>query len=267
MKDALRLYWLYIAIAARAQMQYRGSFALLTLGQFVAIGIEFLGVWALFNRFGSLKGWTLAEVSLVYGMANVAFAIADTFGRGFDTFPNIVKNGDFDRLLVRPRSTTLQVAGREFPIMRVGRLLQGLGVLIWSLSVVPIAWTLPHILLFATSLLGGVFVFIGLFVLLATLSFWTIESLEIMNAFIYGGVTAAQYPLTIYRDWFRQLFTFAIPIACLNYIPASVLLKRGAMLGIPSSLPYLAPLLGVVFLIVCLQFWKFGEKRYRSTGS
>src|SRR5262245_11977613 len=111
MTNALHLYLRYLGISVRSQMEYRASFVMMTLGQFALTGIEFLGIWALFDRFKSLRGWSLAEVALLYGMVNLAFALGEGIARGFDTFPNLVKTGDFDRLLLRPRSTALQVAG------------------------------------------------------------------------------------------------------------------------------------------------------------
>ena len=61
----------------RGQMQYRASFVMLSLGHFFVTGIEFVSVWALFQRFGSLEGWTLPEVALFYGLVNIAFALSD----------------------------------------------------------------------------------------------------------------------------------------------------------------------------------------------
>ena len=63
-------------------MQYRASFAMLTFGQLAITVIDFLAVWALFSRFGSLRGWRLPEVAILYGMAHTAFALAEGFGRG-----------------------------------------------------------------------------------------------------------------------------------------------------------------------------------------
>lgn len=266
-RDTFRLFGRFLAASLRGQMQYRVSFLMLSVGQFLAVGIEFLGIVALFGRFGSLRGWSLPEVALLYGMANTAFSLAESFGRGFDTFSGVVKNGDFDRLLLRPRSTALQVACQEFQLLRVGRFAQGIIALAWAAASLDIAWALPKVMLLIASIFGGAGVFYGLFVLQATLCFWTVESLEIMNTVTYGGTETAQYPLTIYRPWFRRFFTFVVPLACMNYIPASALLNRGAALGVPAYLPWLAPLVGVAFLLLSLQVWKFGERHYHSTGS
>lgn len=267
MRDTLRLLGRYLGISIRGQMQYPASFWMLSMGQLIATGIEFLGVWALFERFGSLRGWSFPEVALFYGVVNVAFAFADAAGRGFDLFPRLVQSGDFDRLLLRPRGTALQVAGQELTLMRVGRLAQGALVLLWAATVLPIAWTPAQVALVVGMIGGGACLFYGLFVLQATLSFWTIETLEIMNTVTYGGTETAQFPLTIYRPWFRRFFTFVVPLACMNYLPASLILPRPEPLPAPPVLLWVSPAIGVLFLLVTFQAWKIGVRHYHSTGS
>ena len=268
MADNLQLYFKLLGISIRGQMQYRASFILTTIGSFLTTCVEFLAIWALFDRFKSLQGWRLEEVALFYGIVHVAFALAEAIGRGFDTFSDMVKSGDFDRLLLRPRSTALQVAAQELQLMRIGRLLQGLVVLIWAAGALNVEWSIAHVGLLMFAIIGGVCLFIGLFVLQATLSFWTIESLEIMNTMTYGGIETSQYPLSIYRPWFRKFFTFVVPLACVSYFPALAILGReDTAIGSPQWFLWVAPAIGIIFLMVCLQFWKFGVRHYRSTGS
>jgi ABC-2 type transport system permease protein len=265
--SALRLYLRFVAISVKSQMQYRASFLLMTLGQFLVTGIEFIAIWALFDRFGGVKGWTLAEVGLFYGIVHVAFALCESIFRGFDIFPGLIKSGDFDKLLMRPRSTVLQVIGLECQVMRLGRLLQGLAVLIWATQQIEIAWTPAKLGLLLVAIAGGAFLFSGIFVLQATLAFWTTESLEIINTVTYGGVETAQFPLNIYRPWFRAFFTFVIPLATINYFPAHAILERLEPTGSPAIFQWGAPLIGFVFFLLTLQVWQLGVRHYRSTGS
>ncbi|HET6382810.1 MAG TPA: ABC-2 family transporter protein [Armatimonadota bacterium] len=265
--DAIRLYFRYLGISMRAQMQYRASFLMMTVGQCAATGIEFLGIWALFARFGSLRGWTLPEVALFYGIINCGFAVAESLGRGFDIFPELVKSGDFDRVLLRPRSTILQIAGREFQLMRFGRLAQGLAVLIWALLHLKIVWDFARAALLCATIGSAAYLFYGLLVLQATMSFWTVETLEILNTVTYGGTETGQYPLTIYRPWFRRFFTFVVPIACANYLPVGAILGMADPLGASTWAQWSAPAGGFVFLLISLQIWKVGVRHYRSTGS
>lgn len=266
MKYAIGLYWHLVWGSLKSQMQYKVSFLILTAARFFTIGLEFASLWILFDRFGPLKDWTLPEVALLYGMANMAFAIAEGTARGFDTFATLVRLGHFDRMLLRPCSTALQVAGQELQLDRLGRLLQGLAILLWAITTTKVPWHLADIALLFMAIGGGACIFMGLFILQATFSFWSTESLEIFNTVTYGGVEIAQYPLDIFRKEFRQFFTYIIPFGVVLYFPALTILGKPAPL-IMSFAPYLAPLLGVIFLFAALQIWQFGERHYRSTGS
>ena len=266
MQDTLALYFRLVSVCLRSKMQYRASFVLLSAGQFFSLALEFLAIWALFARFGSLKGWSLAEIGLFYGVTHGSFAVAEVIGRGFDTFSDMIKSGDFDRFLLRPRGTVLQVAGREFD-GRLGRLAQSAVVFAWAIKSLPIAWDAGKVALLGAMFIGGVCLFYGLFVLQATMSFWTIETLEIMNAVTYGGTETGQYPLTIYKPWFRSIFTFVIPLACVNYLPAGLLFGHSAMSSMGTALLAISPVAGLLFLGLSLLSWQYGVKRYCSTGS
>jgi len=265
MIDALRLYAHYVRASVRGQLQYRASFVMSAIGTFVITMTESVAVWALFERFGQLRGWTLPEVALCYGMVSISWALCDALSRGFDHFAELVGSGDFDRLLLRPRPIAFQLLAQELTLRRIGRLVQG--VLLLGYAAGAIDWTVPRALLLVAAIASSACAFLGILVLQATSAFWTINALEVWNAFTYGGVTMSQYPLAIYRSWFRALFTFAIPIGCTIYFPAVAILGRADPLGTPAITGWLAPLAGPAYLALCLQIWTLGVRRYRSTGS
>ena len=151
--------------------------------------------------------------------------------------------------------------------MRVGRWAQGLIVLLWAAGQLDLYWSLANVALLLFAIAGGACLFSGLLIFQAALCFWTTESLEIVNCTTYGGVEAAQFPLTIYRPWFRAFFTFVIPLATINYFPVHAILGLNDTLGSTRLIQWLSPLAGVIFLLVCLRFWRFGVRRYTSTGS
>jgi ABC-2 type transport system permease protein len=245
-------------------MQYRASFWLLSLGQFFVPFSVFAGLYFLFERFGQIQGWSFYEVALSFGIIHMAFAISECFARGFDAFSSLVAGGDFDRLLVRPRSTVVQVMGSKFEFTRIGRLAQSLIVLVWAIASLPIEWTAVKIVTLLLMIVSGVFIFTGIFMLAATLCFWTIQGLEVANIFTDGGREMAQYPLNIYQKWVTRFFTFVIPFGCVNYLPLLYLLDKTEGSGIPYML---APIAGILFLIPCLLVWQIGVRHYRSTGS
>lgn len=265
--NGLALYARLIRASVRGQMQYRAAFLLQTVGHFLITGIEVVGLWALFDRFHGLAGWTLPEVALLYGMVNIAFALVDGAARGFDSFGGLVSSGGFDLLLVRPRSTVLQLAGAELQLRRIGRLTQAVLVLGWASSRLKLHWGAAEAATLTAAILGGACLFYGLIICQATFCFWTVESLELFNIVTYGGVETAQYPVAVYRSWFRRIFTYVVPVAAVTYFPALAILGRTDPLGSSRGFQYCAPGLGLVFLLVSLRVWEFGVRHYRSTGS
>jgi ABC-2 type transport system permease protein len=248
-------------------MQYRVSFGVGLVGQFLATGIDFVAVWALFDRFGALGSWTLAEVGVFYGVSHVALALADLVSSGFDRAGILIRVGSLDRVLLRPRTTVLQLLGHEVQLRRLGRLAQGAGVLSWAVAAVDVVWSPSAVAVLAGAIGGGACLFLGLFVLQGTLAIWTVESIEVVNATTYGGVQAAQYPLSIYEAWFRRFFTYLVPLAAVSYLPVVSALGRPDPLGTPGWIGTVSWLAGPVFLACAIGAWTRGVHHYTSTGS
>jgi ABC-2 type transport system permease protein len=266
--SGLHLLYRLVVASIRAQAQYPASAIMTTIGQFLGNGIEILAVWALFDRFGNVHGWQLGEVAVFYGLVHMMFAIADVLGRGFDVLgTEFLRTGDFDRVLLRPRSATLQLMGHEFRISRAGRFAQGLVVLLIGANASGVEWNAVSISMALWAMAGGIALFFAIVVFQGALSFWTIESLEVMNVVTYGGVQAAQFPLSLYNGWLRGALTFVVPIACVAYFPILLILGRADPLGTPAWFGAVAPLAGFIFLGVAFVAWRFGVRHYTSTGS
>jgi len=264
----IRLLGRYFRASVHAQAQYPGSLAMLSLGAFVANFVDVIAIAALFARFGQVKGWTFGEVAMFYGVVSVAFAFADFLSRGFDVLgTEFIRTGAFDRLLLRPRSLTVQLVGHDPRLSRVGRLAQGLAALALATVALKFRWDASAVALAAWTVLGGVALFSGIFMLQATLAFWTVESLEVANLLTYGGVQAAQFPLSLYAEWFRGVLIFIVPLGCVAYFPVVGLLGRHDPLGAPDWFLPLAPAAGFAFLAAALAVWRVGVRHYTSTGS
>ncbi len=142
--------------------------------------------------------------------------------------------------------------------------MQSMIVLVWAISQISVEWSFLKVLTLIFMIVSGVFIFSGIFILMATMCFWTIQGLEVANIFTDGGREMSQYPLNIYQKWVTRFFTFVIPFGCVNYLPLLYILDRTE----GNDIIYLlAPLAGCLFLIPCLVVWRFGVRHYRSTGS
>jgi ABC-2 type transport system permease protein len=107
----------------------------------------------------------------------------------------------------------------------------------------------------------------GLFVAGATLCFWTVESIEVVNIFTYGGTSMMSYPLHIYHDVLRKIFLYVVPAGLVIYYPALYFLGKPDPLGLPPFTPFLAPLAGFGTLAAAFALWHYGVRKYTSTGT
>ena len=258
----MKLYGKYLSIHIRSMMQYKASFFLTALGQFLTSFNVFLGVFFLFQRFHSVAGFTYQEVLLCFGIMLLEFSLAEAFARGFDTFPTMLANGEFDRILVRPRNEIFQVLASKVEFTRLGRVLQAVVMFVYGIAASHIQWDFSKVLTVVFMLLGGSLVFTGIFLIYAAISFFTLEGLEFMNVLTDGAREYGKYPVSVYGKRVLQFCTFVVPYALIQYYPLLYLLDRA-----PSSWYALIPLGALLFLVPSTLFWRLGVRHYKSSGS
>jgi ABC-2 type transport system permease protein len=256
-----------VGARVRGQMQYRVSFVLMWLGSASITFIEFAALALLFARVQRIAGWSLWEVALLYALAETSFAIAEFVGSALDDFQNRIGEGTFDRVLTRPRGAFFQVLAEDLALRRLGRVAQGVFVMVLALVHLSLAWTPGKLAVLAIGLVSGVAIFFSIFVLAAVFCFWTVEGKEATHVFSYGGVTLVEYPLDIYADWMRRFATFVLPLAFVSYYPTLYLLDRPDPLGLPDWMRVLSPLAALALAGVAWCGWRVGVRHYQSTGS
>lgn len=258
----MKLYFRYFSIHLKSLMQYKASFLLLTVGQFITSFSAFLGIYFLMSRFHTVNGFALHEVLLFFAVTLMAFSLAECFARGFDVFPSMLGNGEFDRILLRPIHPVFQVIASKMEFSRAGRLLQAVLTFALAIGGGEVQWRWDKILLLVLMIFSGAVFFAALFVVGASFSFFSTEGLEVMNIFTDGGREFGRYPLSVYGKEMLRFYTFIVPMALFQYYPMLYILGR-------SENPWLcaAPLGILVFLLPVSLLWKLGVRHYRSTGS
>ena len=258
----MKLYRQYLSMLLKCQLQYKASFLMTALGQFLVSFTTFLSVFFMFSRFHSVNGFAFSEVLICFAIVLMSFSLTECFARGFDAFPRLIRTGELDRILVRPRSVVFQVLTSQVEFTRIGRLLQAVLMLAYAIPTCGVVWTWDKVLTLVLMLLGGILVFTALFVLYAGISFFTIEGLEFMNIFTDGSREFGKYPLSVYGEGVLKLLTYVVPIALFQYYPFLYLIGHSEDIRL-----IFLPLLGFLFFIPCYAFFRYGLKKYKSTGS
>ena len=123
--------------------RYKGAFFLTAFGQFLTSFTAFFGGYFLLHRFHRVEEFSYPQVLLYFSVVLFSFSLAECFARGFDSFPTMIGNGEFDRILVRPRSLVFQVLASKMESSRIGRLIQAALLLALALPGYGVAWTAP----------------------------------------------------------------------------------------------------------------------------
>ncbi|WP_067966306.1 ABC transporter permease [Nocardiopsis trehalosi] len=267
MADPLRAYALLAWTWCRALAQYPLSLALLTAAQAVAVAAELAAVMFVFTRAGELAGFGAREALLVYGLAALAFSLADLLLGSVERLGEHIRLGSFDTMLVRPVSPLVQLATDQFSPRRLGKAVPALGAVVVALAGLDVDWTVQRALLLPVLVVSGTVVCCAVWVIGACVQFFVLDAREVANSVTYGGQALTEYPLAVYGRKVVYAATFAVPLAFVSWQPALYLLDRPDPFGLPAWLRFASPAVAAVLCLAAAAVWRTGLRRYRSTGS
>jgi ABC-2 type transport system permease protein len=265
--ERVGIYRRLVGAQIRSQLQYRLSFALNLFGMSVITFLDFAVILVLFEQIDALGEWSVAEVALLYAVSAMSFALTDIAIGHLDLLPRMIREGDLDLVLVRPLGSLFQVIASDFQLRRLGKFLQGFAVLVVAVSQLDVDWTVARAGMLVLGVVAGAAIFAGVWIGLATVAFWLIDSIEVVNAFTYGGNFLAQYPVNVFGPWLRRLVLFVVPVAFVSYFPALYVLDKPDPLGLPSALQFASPAVAVVTCVGGGLLWRNAVRHYRSVGA
>lgn len=265
--DTIKLYWKSMGILLKSQLQYPASFIMQMFAQLVMEGGELLAVILIVDRFDSLNQWMPGDLYFFFGIMSVTFYLTEFLGRGVTgAFPGMVRSGQLDTLLLRPRGVLTQVLCSAIDPRRVACIAVGTAALVLGSKMARVEWTLLKALALAEAVLLGVMLVLGLFLIEAVLCIHSVKSVELTNALTYGGRSACQYPIDIFPRPLRVLFTVVAPFALTLHVPAAYILGK-PLYGWPAWTAFVTPLAGAAAFWILYAVFQKAMKFYRSTGS
>jgi ABC-2 type transport system permease protein len=266
MRRLFAVYRQYWRINVLTTLEYRANFLLWLLFTGVYHGTAITALWVMLQNFPSMNGWDFRDMAFLYGLWMVAHALANTLFSTVNEIPEWIRDGHFDRLLLRPIDTlfgAITTPGAIFP----DELLLALGYLTIA-TIASRAHVDPwFVLLVAAVVAGGALIDLAIGLLIATAAFWFIRVDALRWIVLQLEQEFTRYPITIYSRGVRLLLTFVIPFAFMNYFPAAYFLhKPETGVALPAVVGLATPLVGLVFSGAAYGFWRLGLTRYQSVG-
>lgn len=259
--------WALIRAGLREEMQFRANFLIEVAFGLVDQTIGFAFIWVVLGKFQAIGGWTLGEVTLLYGIQLMGHALwALSFSRIILVEP-MVQMGDFDTMLIRPMPIALQFMFGGFRVATAGDVLGGAVLLGVGLRGSEIDWSPAKVVFLVLAVIGAGLVRGALELAGSALVFRSLVSdwAQSFSEVLFG--TFGGYPLDIFTRRLRLFLTWVIPVAFVAWVPASVLLDRTDALPFPAWLAWCTPLLGVALMAAAWWFFLHEARQYQSSGS
>ena len=258
----MKHYFRALTLHLKSELEYRTSFIFSFISQIIVFFSYYFVILSLFTKFNNIKGFTLYEVLLCFSIVQFGFSFNEVFARGLDKFDDLIIQGTFDRILLRPKNIIVQVLYNESDFVKISRIIHAIIILVIALINLNIEWNILKVICLLLTIISGIIIFFSIFLLAASYCFITVQGLEVRNLFTDGGKHMAQYPIGIFSKGFILFFTFIIPYAFVNYYPLLY------VIGKSNNILYaFSPLLLFVYLIPCIIVFYLGVKRYGSVGS
>jgi ABC-2 type transport system permease protein len=261
----LRAFFLIKIQSIKSALQYPGNFLLDVVGISLNGFVEVLVILLLTNTFHAIGGWDFWQVGFMAGLWRLSHSLHQALFLGFWEHHWLVRDGEYDTILVRPAHPIVQILARGLPLEALGELLPAVALFALTCRHVRVSWNLGNLLFLGLIVVSGAVIEWAVYLFFAAFDFWTPETsrLWIVNTFLFP---TARYPLHIYGRVFASLLTFVFPFGFMAYYPAHHFLQLAPQ-NFPAYFPFLSPLVAVITLLIALRFWSLGLQHYQSTGT
>ena len=266
--DTLYVMGMYTKTIMRAWFQYRTDAFLSSLTVLLREATSVIVIYFTLLKFGSLGGWNIYEMLFLYSLLYLTYGIMIIFFTGLRDFGKTVRNGDFDRFMLRPRGLLFQIIFTNADwFAAVGH--GGLGIFLFLVSAnkVGIIWSIEKGIYYLFAVAGGVLIQGAIFLLLATLNIYLLETNSLKEVFYWNMRKFAGYPVSIFHKAIQVCMIYVVPFAFVNYFPAQYILRKEDMAQYPEMFMYLTPVLGLGMYLLAYGFWRYSIKFYKSSGN
>lgn len=241
-------------------MEYRTDFF---LGLVVSLGFSSLAPlfqYLIFTKTRGYPGWNFQELILFQGVLLLWFGLKDTlFGKTRNFMDDLVRKGEFDRLLLKPYPPIGILLVSGFNYFGLGSIIAGIIVIIFALGKQNLPVRPEQLILFVILMICGIIFYMAVTVFYCTLVLMVIFTgriSEILDKFL----RFSEFPVEIFPQLVQLILIIIIPFAVWVYFPAQALLNR------LNWMAFAGAGICITMFLLSLIFWQSQMKKYTSAG-
>ena len=256
----LQLFYCNCKMSLDRGMAYRTDFFLNLIISLVFTSMGPIVQYLIFSQTNGYPGWNTDQILLFQGILLFTMGLNNTvLGEVRGTAVNIMRNGDFDRYLIKPYPAIGVLLTGGFSLKHVGTLIAGTAITLYMLLSMHLTPDISDILLFLWFIVAGIFAYMGFTIIFCGLVIVLIQ-MGRLGDFFDNVLRFAGYPIEIYNGLFRTAFVTLLPLAVLAYLPTQALLHRLDWNMVWGSFGAL------LIFFLSLKFWNRCIRNYTSAG-
>ncbi len=258
----LRLFVVQLRASLQVTMQYRAEFF---VGLFMAAFYVFwnlVPLFVLWTQRPTIAGWSLAEAALVTAWFTFLRALLDgAVQPSLQAVVEHIRKGTLDFVLLKPADAQFLVSTAKFEVFNFVDAAAALALAAWALHRlhhVPRAGELAVALVLTVAAAALLY---ALAILVISAAFYVVRLDNLI--YLFNSVfDAARWPSSVFRGFWRVMFTFVVPLALMTTYPALALLGRLRAATAATALGG-----ALVFVLLARAVWRRSIGHYRSASS
>ena len=258
----INIYFKIIAQDIKSKMSYRSDFIISTVGMVATNIAGFIAFLIMFGKFPSINGWGYYEILFLYGFSLISITPTQCLLDNNWSLRRYVYDGDFVKYCFRPINLWFYYVSEVFDVKGLGQLVFGFVTLIYAWIKLSLPVTFLLIIETIIALIAASLFMMALQNAAAASCFWIQNSFWLLDISLKMK-DYAKYPVTIFNDVFKFIFTFILPVAFMAYYPSLAILR-------PDDVPlltWLSPVIGILAFYASYKLWMKGASKYDGSGS
>ena len=274
LRQLLRMYALYARIDWHFLMRDKRIGLTCAVSDLICMMASISGIALLAIRFGGIGGLTADEILWMLGF----FTFADGFTYMMFSNYNVLNisrrigRGQIDHMLIQPVPLWMQLMTEGFaPFSCASGVWAGIALLAVSTARLGIAVTPDWLLMLFLYTLARTGVAMGISYITGSAAFYRPVACEELSSLALDALNAAgKYPFAGLSLWLQGVFTVALPVGLMAYLPGMILLHK-IDAAIVCVWPFAAAagflsLGGLIFRKGLRHYAEYGCPRYKEMG-
>jgi len=262
-KFNIKMYGSLLRMTMRGILQYRADFWMSLVSVVLLNSANIVQLSVISWRFHTLGNWQVGDLMVLYGLFMISWSIFSVFFFKLSKIEDEIVSGTFDVYLLRPVSPFLQLVGGDINYTGLCDTILGAVLITMGLLMTGARWGLWQILWFAVFVISGGTIVVCCKFLISCVAFWTTKAGALSSVFTQIYLLTQKYPVTIFGPAFRVLVTGIVPVAYLNFYPATYLMGKP---DVPPWMCMMSPVVALILVGIAALVWQGGLRRYNSSG-